>query len=51
MSAHIVAFETFIFLSSAAKARLTAIATPTMHLTVRAVRLGHLERQRVFLDS
>ena len=50
MGAHIVASGTLSFYRPPAEARLTAIATPTTHLG-RAVWLGHLERQRAFLDG
>lgn len=53
MSAHNVASERClptVRLRMPAEARLMAIATPTTHLG-RAVWLGHLERQRAFLDG
>jgi hypothetical protein len=51
MSAHIVASRTLSSYCPPAKARPTAITRPTTHLMGRAVWLGHLERQRAFLDG
>ncbi len=49
--AHVVASATVSPYRSPTHARLTAIATPTTHLTGRVVWLGHLERQMAFLHS
>ena len=50
MSAHNIVSDTLSSCRLSAKARLMLIATLTTHLMGRAVRLGHLQRQRAFLD-